>query len=134
MKNKDQFRQKLKDDLDKDLIRGYTGFGPHKDYLGISINGMDIRTYGSQGQQRTASLSMKLAEIGLIRQETGCSAVLLLDDVLSELDSSRQRFLIESMKDIQVFITATEIDPQVKALLPAGFEFNIEQGFAKMLT
>ena len=77
---------------------------------------------------------MKLAEIGLIRQETGCNAVLLLDDVLSELDGSRQRFLIESMKDIQVFITATEIDEKVKELLPKGYEFHIESGIAKMLT
>ena len=77
---------------------------------------------------------MKLAEIGLIKQETNCNAVLLLDDVLSELDSSRQRFLIESMKEIQVFITATEIDPEVRRLLPQGYEFHIEDGFAKMLT
>ena len=71
---------------------------------------------------------------GLIKQETNCNAVLLLDDVLSELDSSRQRFLIESMKEIQVFITATEIDPEVRRLLPQGYEFHIEDGFAKMLT
>ena len=117
-----------------DIRTGTTSRGPHRDDFSINADAIDLRRFGSQGQQRTAALSMKLAEIGLIRQETGCNAVLLLDDVLSELDSSRQRFLIESMKDIQVFITATEIDPQVKALLPAGFEFNIEQGFAKMLT
>ena len=134
VEGKEAFRELLAQSFESDVYKGFTSFGPHKDDLKIEVNGTDIRTFGSQGQQRTAALSMKLAEIGLIRQETGCSAVLLLDDVLSELDSSRQRFLIESMKDIQVFITATEIDPQVKALLPAGFEFIIEQGFAKMLT
>ena len=134
VEGKEAFRELLAQSFESDVYKGFTSLGPHKDDLKIEVNGTDIRTFGSQGQQRTAALSMKLAEIGLIRQETGCNAVLLLDDVLSELDSSRQRFLIESMKDIQVFITATEIDPQVKALLPAGFEFNIEQGFANMLT
>ena len=132
--DKEEFRYLLEKNFESDVYKGYTGFGPHKDDLKIEVNGTDIRTYGSQGQQRTAALSMKLAEIGLIKQETGCNAVLLLDDVLSELDSSRQRFLIESMKDIQVFITATEIDPAVKALLPQGFEFSIDSGYAKLLT
>ena len=134
VEDKESFRYHLQKNFESDLYKGYTGFGPHKDDLKIEINGTDIRTYGSQGQQRTAALSMKLAEIGLIKQETGCNAILLLDDVLSELDGSRQRFLIESMKDIQVFITATEIDPNVKALLPEGYEFHIEDGIAKMLT
>jgi DNA replication and repair protein RecF len=132
--DKNQFRELLEKNFESDVYRGHTGFGPHKDDLKIEVNGTDIRTFGSQGQQRTAALSMKLAEIGLIKQETGCNAVLLLDDVLSELDSSRQRFLIDAMKNIQVFITATEIDPEVRGLLPEGFVFNIEQGHAKMLT
>ena len=72
------------------MARGFTSVGPHKDDLCIKINGKDIRAYGSQGQQRTASLSLKLAEIGLIKQETGKNAILLLDDVLSELDMQRQ--------------------------------------------
>ena len=134
VEDKESFRYLLDQNFESDLYKGYTGFGPHKDDLKIEVNGTDIRTYGSQGQQRTAALSMKLAEIGLIKQETNCNAVLLLDDVLSELDSSRQRFLIESMKEIQVFITATEIDPEVRRLLPQGYEFHIEDGFAKMLT
>lgn len=134
VEDKDQFRELLSKHFDSDVYKGYTGFGPHKDDLKIDVNGTDIRTYGSQGQQRTAALSMKLAEIGLIKQETGCNAVLLLDDVLSELDSSRQRFLIDSMKEIQVFITATEIDEAVRKLLPEGKTFKIESGVAKMLT
>ena len=134
VEGKEQFRELLAKNFESDVYKGFTGFGPHKDDLKIDVNGTDIRTFGSQGQQRTAALSMKLAEIGLIKQETGCNAVLLLDDVLSELDSSRQRFLIESMKDIQVFITATGIDPKVRELLPQGYTFQIEHGLAKLLT
>ncbi|MCQ2561208.1 MAG: DNA replication/repair protein RecF [Clostridia bacterium] len=132
--DKDEYRYILEKNFEKDIYKGHTGFGPHKDDLKIEINGVDIRVFGSQGQQRTAALSMKLAEIGLIKQETGSDAILLLDDVLSELDANRQRFLIESMKDVQVFITATDIDPNVKGLLPEGYEFSIEKGIAKLLT
>ena len=114
--------------MENDYIKGYTSFGPHKDDLAISINGTDIRQFGSQGQQRTASLSMKLAEIGLIKQETGENAVLLLDDVLSELDKDRQRYLIEAMKDVQVFVTATEVDEDLKNKLPKGNTYNVDNG------
>ena len=123
---KEEYIEKLKKSLKNDQFKGYTGTGPHKDDLIIKVNGMDIRAYGSQGQQRTASLSLKLAEIGLIKQETGKNAVLLLDDVLSELDIQRQEYLIKSMKDIQVFITSTEIDEKLRKLLPEGKSFFID--------
>lgn len=129
-----ELREKLKKDFEKDMQRGFTGSGPHKDDLRIEIDGVDIRNYGSQGQKRTAALSMKLAEIGLIKQETGCEAVLLLDDVLSELDLGRQRYLIESVRDVQVFIAGTDIDPELKKLLPEGFEFCVDSGKVKLLT
>ncbi len=115
---REAYKEKLKKGFEGDVFRGYTGFGPHKDDLKIELNGIDIRLFGSQGQQRTAALSMKLAEIGLIKEETGKNAVLLLDDVLSELDRSRQRFLIEAMSDVQVFITATEIEDELMKMLP----------------
>ena len=127
-----QFREKLEKGREKDFFRGFTGFGPHKDDIGIDINGTDARLYGSQGQQRTAALSLKLAEIELIRSETGCRAVLLLDDVLSELDEGRQRYLIETMKDVQTFVTVTEIDAGLRELLPPGKSFVAEGG--KVLT
>ncbi len=130
---KEAFKKQLMRSFENDMKRGFTGSGPHKDDLRIEINGKDIRTYGSQGQQRTAALSMKLAELGLIKQETGQDAVLLLDDVLSELDFSRQKYLIESMRDIQVFITATDIDPRLKDMLPKGYEFRIESGRARRM-
>ena len=128
IKDKEYFKNRLREDIETDLAKGYTSFGPHKDYLGISINGMDIRTYGSQGQQRTASLSMKLAEIELIKQETGQSPVLLLDDVLSELDRSRQKFLIESMKNVQIFVTAAGIEEGLMDILPKGNVYYVDNG------
>lgn len=131
---KEEYLKLLKENFEKDVFRGYTGFGPHKDDLKIEINGIDIRQFGSQGQQRTAALSMKLAEIELIKQETGQKAVLLLDDVLSELDRERQRFLIEGMKDVQLFISATEIEKELMDMLPAGSVYSVEAGNVKKLT
>jgi DNA replication and repair protein RecF len=131
---KELYKRKLEEEIERDIYNGFTSFGPHKDDLKIEVNGTDIRQFGSQGQQRTAALSMKLAEIGLIKQETGKNAVLLLDDVLSELDQNRQQYLIEAMKDIQVFITATEIDPLLRVKLPEGRTFLIEDGYVKLLT
>ncbi len=125
---KDEYLEALIRGFERDRYRGFTETGPHKDDLCILVDGKDIRAYGSQGQQRTASLSLKLAEIELIRQETGKSAVLLLDDVLSELDMQRQKYLIDSMADIQVFITATEIDKDLRAMLPEGKTFFIDNG------
>jgi DNA replication and repair protein RecF len=104
------FSEKLKKNLDRDLYMGSTGIGIHKDDIVINLNGVDIRSFGSQGQQRTASLSMKLAEIELIRDKKNKRPVLLLDDVLSELDESRQRFLLSYIKDIQTVITCTGVE------------------------
>lgn len=92
----------------QDILRGTTSVGPHRDDLQVWINDREVHTFGSQGQQRTASLSMKLAEIELIRSEVGEYPVLLLDDVLSELDGERQLHLVESMGErVQTFITTT---------------------------
>ena len=129
--SKEEFINILEENFEKDLYRGYTSFGPHKDDIKISVNDIDIRTYGSQGQQRTAALSMKLAEIELIKQETGKDAVLLLDDVLSELDQNRQRYLINAMSGTQVFITSTEIDDNLRVLLPEGLCFKVDNGTVK---
>ena len=121
-------KKKLRESFETDLAKGYTGFGPHKDFLSIKINGKDIRVYGSQGQQRTAALSLKLAEIELIKQETGENAVLLLDDVLSELDANRQRYLIETMKDVQIFVSATGIEEELQNMLPEGNVYYVDNG------
>lgn len=128
---KEVFFQKLKQDIKKDILKGNTETGPHRDDLKILIDGNDIRKYGSQGQQRTAALSLKLAELELIKEETGEDAVLLLDDVLSELDGERQNFLLKSFENVQLFITAAELPGNIINKLPKGYIFNIVNGTAE---
>ena len=92
---------------ERDIQQGSTSVGIHKDDILFLINNADGRVYGSQGQQRTAALSTKLAQIDLIRQQKNKNPVLLLDDVMSELDKTRQQHLMESVSDLQVFLTCT---------------------------
>lgn len=99
----------LKEKLNLDLKRGYTSVGPHRDDLTFLINDIDSKKFGSQGQVRTAALSLKLSEIGIIKETVDESPILILDDVLSELDHVRQNQLIHYISDIQTFITTTEI-------------------------
>lgn len=96
---------------EKEIQRGTTLAGPHRDDLSFDVNGRDVQTFGSQGQQRTAALSIKLAEIELIFSETGDYPILLLDDVLSELDDFRQTHLLNTIRQkVQTFVTTTSID------------------------
>lgn len=125
------FYDKLCSDRKRDLARRNTGHGPHRDDIRIMVDGIDVRSFGSQGQQRSAALSLKLAEIGLIYEETGEKPVLLLDDVLSELDRVRQRQLITSFKDIQIFITTTEVTDELRNQLPDHSIFEVEKGIVK---
>ncbi|HZG57270.1 DNA replication/repair protein RecF [Paenibacillus sp.] len=107
----DRFMIKLTQTKEQELRRGATLVGPHRDDLSFRINGKDAYSFGSQGQQRTAALSLKLAEIELIKEETGEYPVLLLDDVLSELDRHRQTQLIETFRSkVQTFITTTGVE------------------------
>lgn len=96
--------------IDKDLFRGFTSAGPHRDDLKLTVNGLDARVYASQGQQRTAALSLKLSEISVIEQLRGEKPVLLLDDVFSELDAARQRLLLTAVGECQCFITCTGVE------------------------
>ena len=105
-----------------------TSSGPHRDDLMVAVNGIDIRKYGSQGQQRTAALSLKLSEIYLVEKIIHDKPVLLLDDVLSELDSSRQNYLLESIHDIQTMITCTGLDDFVSHQLRSIKCFTLWQG------
>ena len=98
-----------KENLDKDLIRGFTSAGPHRDDLLLELNGCDVRTYGSQGQQRTTALSLKLSEIALIERLRQEKPVLLLDDVFSELDERRRELLLSAIEGCQGFITCTHL-------------------------
>ncbi len=95
-------------DYETDLRLRYTHTGPHKDDIKISVDGTDVRAFGSQGQQRTVSLSLKLAELALLTDVLGTSPVLLLDDVFSELDSSRRKKLLTSLDGFQSIITSTD--------------------------
>ena len=95
---------------DKDLKLKTTSVGPHRDDISFFNKNIELRKYGSQGQQRTAALSLKLSEIELVKSIIKDTPVLLLDDVLSELDSNRQRHLLESLNDIQTVITCTGLD------------------------
>ncbi len=101
----------LKQTKEKDLKLGYTNIGPHRDDIKLVVDTVDIRSFGSQGQQRTVALSLKLAELEIFKEEVGEYPVLLLDDVLSELDQERQRRLLAYAKKLQTIITATQYDP-----------------------
>lgn len=113
---------------DRDIRNGYATLGPHRDDLEFFINDRDAKKYGSQGQQRTIALSLKLAEIRIARLLLGESPVLLLDDVLSELDLDRQRFLVSEIDDVQLFITSAEPNAEVISELRGGTLFRVEEG------
>ena len=102
------FRDIIRKNRERELQKGTTMTGPQRDDIDIILNGESTRVYASQGQQRTSVLSMKLAEIDLMKDETGEYPVLLLDDVLSELDDNRKEYLLESIEGIQTLITSTE--------------------------
>lgn len=113
---------------ENDIYNRNTSKGPHRDDISISADGIDLRKFGSQGQQRTAALSLKLSEIRIIEEETGEKPILLLDDVLSELDNERQTYLINSLGENQMFITTTDILGKVARSMPEGKIYRIKNG------
>ncbi len=115
--------ERIRQSREKDVRMKTTSVGPHRDDLLFAADGVDIRKYGSQGQQRTAALSLKLSEIELVKQVAEDTPVLLLDDVLSELDQNRQNYLLNSIHDIQTLITCTGLDEFV------GHRFSINKVF-----
>lgn len=122
------FYKKLVQNREKDIYYGNTSIGVHKDDIVFYINDINAREYGSQGQQRTACLSTKMAEIELIKQEKNHYPVLLLDDVLSELDKKRQEYLINNIADVQTIVTSTGIDENIKSICRDGSVFYVENG------
>ncbi|GAA0136037.1 DNA replication/repair protein RecF [Paenibacillus sp. YSY-4.3] len=125
----EQFMIKLSQMKDQEIRRGMTLSGPHRDDLAFHINGNEAQVYGSQGQQRTTALSLKLAEIELIHEEIGEYPILLLDDVLSELDPYRQTQLIETFQSkVQTFITATGIESINAGRLQDASIFHVHEG------
>jgi DNA replication and repair protein RecF len=124
-----RFINQLSSHYRKDVARCITTVGPHRDDYELDINGMSTKLYGSQGQQRTSVLSIKLAEIDIMREERGENPVLLLDDVLTELDAGRRKYLFENIEDIQTFITCTDRE-NFKAIEKEAKFFNIIKGNA----
>ncbi|MDD6255836.1 MAG: DNA replication/repair protein RecF [Eubacteriales bacterium] len=118
----------LAENRNEDIERRTSCRGPQRDDLDLYINDRNVRKYGSQGQQRTAALSLKLAETAVIKQETGDTPILLLDDVLSELDFDRQKQLINSFNESQIFVTSAEIDRNLIAEIPEYEIFKINNG------
>ena len=113
---------------DRDIRMKSTSAGPHRDDICFMIDNIDIRKFGSQGQQRTAALSLKLSEIELIKYIVKDTPVLLLDDVLSELDKNRQNYLLESIHDIQTFISCTGLDEFVNHRFSINKVFHVQNG------
>lgn len=125
----ERFLELLQQNFKQEVKRGYTLIGPHRDDLILKVNEYDVRLYGSQGQQRTTALALKLAELEFIKAETGQYPVLLLDDVMSELDYSRRMFLLESIQDkIQTFVTATGLEYFPEKYMEKAFLYKIKKG------
>lgn len=132
-KRLDWVRDRFRADLDRlrkaEIARGASLVGPQRDDVRFVLNGNDARLYGSQGQQRTAVLACKLAEIEYMKEEAGEAPILLLDDVMSELDASRRAFLVAAVQDhIQTFITSAHPGDLGDALLARAHLFHIRQG------
>ena len=124
----DNYENELAINQQKDIRYKQTNVGPHRDDFIFMVNDINIRKYGSQGQQRTAILSLKLAEIELMTRIIKDSPILLLDDVLSELDSNRQNYLLNAIGNIQTIITCTGLDDFVKNQFEVNKTFDINNG------
>ena len=123
------FEQTLKKQQSREIMQGSTLVGPHRDDIQFIVNDNDVAVFGSQGQQRTTALAIKLAEIDLMQQETGEYPILLLDDVLSELDANRQTHLLLAIQDkVQTFITAPTLSDIARQLIHAPRVFHVKQG------
>ena len=109
---------------ENDIRRGTTTIGAHRDDLALVLSGMDVRSYGSQGQQRTAALSLKLAELDIMHRESGEWPVLLLDDVMSELDPGRRRHLLKRFEGVQTIVTCTDMSDLAEAEIGAAYRID----------
>ena len=124
----DDFEEKLRRGRERDIHMKMTSVGPHRDDFSFLDGEIDLRRYGSQGQQRTCALSLKLSEIDLVKKVIGHRPVLMMDDVLSELDSGRQNYLLSTIGGIQTFITCTGLDEFVNNRFKIDQVFRIENG------
>lgn len=126
--NEDNFENLIRESRDRDIKSKTTNYGPHRDDMSFFVGDMDIRKYGSQGQQRTCALSLKLSEIELVKQITKDVPILLLDDVLSELDANRQNFLLNSISNVQTLITCTGLDEFINNRFAVDKIFKVVDG------
>lgn len=120
------YEEKLRESFSLDLKQGYTTVGVHRDDLEIEIDGKPVKIYGSQGQQRSTVITLKLAEAMLLKKATGEDPIMLLDDVMSELDVSRQSYILNQLEGMQVFITCCDVSNTLK--LQKGTIFRMENG------
>lgn len=132
-KIKTEFEKRLKDLESTDIKRGFTSVGPHRDDMVFYINDIDIKHYGSQGQQRTAALSLKLSEIEIVYEEIGEYPILLLDDVMSELDINRQNDLVKTLSKMQTIITTTDVNNIFSEHVKSARIFNVNSGTVQMI-
>ena len=123
------FEEALMKNRSKDIKNRSTSVGPHRDDLSFVVDKIDIRKFGSQGQQRTAALSLKLSEIELVKSLINDTPILLLDDVLSELDKNRQTYLLDSIHDIQTVIRCTGLDEFVNYRFAINKIFHVDSGY-----
>ncbi len=124
--NPDELYEKLVRNRNEDIISGFTTIGPHRDDIDFIINGLSVKSFGSQGQKRSVALALKLSEAEVLYKTTGEYPIALLDDVMSELDPTRQSFILNHIKKLQVFITCC--DPANIKNLNEGKVFKVEKG------
>ena len=125
---KEKFRSCLIKNRKRDKEKGITTVGPHRDDFMVLINNIDTKSYGSQGQQRTAVLTMKFSSLKIIKEITGEYPVLLLDDVLSELDFNRKKYILSTINNIQTIITCTGISDICEYLDNESKIFKVQEG------
>lgn len=123
-----EFYDLLKKNRKKDIEKGITTIGPHRDDFTVSLNGIDAKSFGSQGQQRSAVLTIKFSSLKIIKELTGEFPILLLDDVLSELDFNRKRYILTSIGEIQTVITCTGIEDLTNYLDNKSKVFKVKDG------
>jgi len=129
----EEYESKMLGSQERDIKAKMTTVGPHRDDFCFVVGDIDIRKFGSQGQQRTAALSLKLSEIELVKRITKDTPILLLDDVLSELDSNRQNYLLNSIGDIQTIITCTGLEEFVSNRFEIDKVFKVSEGEVSIL-
>ena len=124
----EEYKERLKRNRERDIIFKNTSIGPHRDDIDFNIKGIDVKKFGSQGQQRTVALSLKLSEIEIIKKAVDDTPILLLDDVLAELDLNRQKYLLETLGDTQTLITCTGLDEFVNNRFEINKCFRVSEG------